>query len=188
MMAAVELTERQAQVAQGLARHLKLKEIATELDISVSAVSKHVAALKDAFGAKSHAEIVAGFYAMTGATPLTPWVEKNAWNDFHLSQTPIKRPNAVADDPGLLSLADGADFPLVADRGSHIEWPGLDEPRVVPRWLDGRDAGPARLAVVVGGMFVFVAALVLTISAVRSLSEVVAGSGPNLAMQSDSAT
>ena len=174
--ATLDLTERQIEVAEGLGRHLTMKEIARELDISTSAVSKHVANLKRSLGANSHAEIVARFRD-EHRRMVSEGVENESWQFFHLHGGTPKVAKTVSDDPGRLGFGDGADYPLTGD------WALLHEPRVVPRWLDGENATTARLAAILVGMFLLVSTFVLSASAISSVSELVGGSPPDLALQ-----
>ena len=176
---AVELTQRQEQVAHGLSRHLGIKEIAHELDISMSAVSKHIAGLKQKLGATTHAEIVAAWLLQAPKNREAEGVEKGACRFSHLPGTTTLPPRFVSADPGLLSFSDGADYPPL--------WLQPRDVRVVPRWLDGTHATAARLAVIGGGIFGLVSVLVLSLSAMNSVSDLVEDAPPNLALEHKSA-
>ncbi|WP_158611072.1 response regulator transcription factor [Aurantiacibacter spongiae] len=176
----IELTKRQRQVADLLSRHFGLKEIALELGIAVSTVSDHVAALKRIFDATSHAEIVSGYLALTAGIAPDDGPEKRSRHFFRITESSSSGSQAVPDDPGKLGFGDGADYPL--------EWPTLAEPQVVPRLLDGNNATTWRLAVIACGVFGLVAGLVLAISATISVSQMVNGSEPDLALREHSAT
>ncbi len=177
----LNLTDRQRQVADLLSRHYGMKEIARELNIAISTVSDHVTALKRIFGATSHAEIVAGYLQHFAGIAPDDGPEKRAQHFFRIPESPQFTPEPVADDPGQLGFGDGADFPV-------NDWPLLTQPspseqRIVPRWLDGKHAVATRLAVILAGIFVLLAAIVLSVSAMNSVSEIVSGSDPDLELR-----
>ena len=88
-------------------------------------------------------------------------------------------PEAASDDDGKLLFEDSLGMQFAP------QWSPRSEPRIVPRWLDGKHALLARLgligAIACGVMIVLVVAL----AAASSLTQVVGGSGPDLVLQQE---
>lgn len=165
------LTERQAQVAGLLARHFGIKEISAELGISTSTVSDHVAALKRIYGATSHSGIVAGYLSEYADIQPGDGPEKLAGHLFRVPESARFAAGEVANDPGALHFDDAVQFP-------RANWPYRQEPKVVPGWLDGEHATAGRLMAVLLGIFILVATVVLSVSAIDGIGELVGGSNP----------
>ena len=170
------LTDRQAEVADCLARHLAIKEIARDLAISESAVNKHIAALKRHYEVSSRAGIVASFLDEIGENPSISGYRKPACRDSHLPDDHAFDALEASDDPGALIFSDMSD--LTMDR-----WEKLNEPRIIPRWLDGKDSTARRLATILGMLIAILATVVLAVTAAQTVSEVVEGSDPDLALR-----
>lgn len=161
------LTERQRQVAELLATQFSLKEIAGELEISESAVNKHVSTLKQVLGAASRRQIVLAFEAMSAAADLPGDCRKPSCRNSHLPPNRSVPQKPVSNDPGLIAFADAG--ALAFDMRESADWHSVFEPRIVPKWLDGDNAVFMRLLVMAGLLF---AMLLLPIIAVASLESV----------------
>lgn len=171
------LTERQEIVAAMLAQRMTIKEIAAELQISKSGVNKHIAALKRRFEVNALSEVVAAWRASC-ADPDSDRLSKETCPNNHLANTDLRAPSDGQMDTG--------DFRL-ADSGSPLDWPGLRQPQVLPRWLEGHNPVVRRLAAVFGIMVASLAVIILTITVLKSMSEMVTGTEPDLILRDASA-
>jgi len=160
-----------------LAKRMTIKEIAAELRISESGVNKHIAALKRRFEVNALSEVVAAWRA-----------NGEEFADDRLSESTCPIPHLAKHSDGAASgcQKEAGDFRL-ADSGAPLDWPGLRQPQIFPRWLEGRNPVLRRLAAVFGIMIGFFAIIVLAITAVKSVSEVVTGTEPDLVLRESSA-
>lgn len=171
------LTERQEIVAAMLAQRMTIKEIAAELQISKSGVNKHIAALKRRFAVNALSEVVAAWRASC-ADSVSDRLSKETCPNNHLADTDFRVPSDGQTDMG--------DFRL-ADSGSPLDWPGLQQPQVLPRWLEGRNSVIRRLAAIFGIMIASLAVIILAITVLKSVSEMVTGTEPDLVLRDASA-
>lgn len=163
------LTDRQRDLLALLDRRLTLKQVAAELGISESAVNQLVRRTKEALNCNSLPELVDAFRAC----------RDSACRNSGVVGSPPSPPSVSANDPEVFALADVT---------ASIEAPwAREEPRLVPRWLDGENAVAFRLAAIGGGVLVSLMALILSITAMRSLSEEVGDTAPNLELEKQNA-
>ena len=170
------LTERQKVVASMLARRMTIKEIAAELQISDSGVNKHIAALERRFEVNALSEVVAAWRASSEEP--AEGLSKPTCIIPHLAESSIQTASHGQEEAG--------DFEL-ADSGAPLDWPGLRQPQVLPRWLEGRNPVIRRLAAVFGIMIASLAVIILTITVLKSMSEMVTGTEPDLVLRDASA-
>lgn len=179
----VQLTERQQAVAEALARRCTIKEIAYDLQISESAVNKHIAALKARLGGRSLAEIVRAYTVLqgehlpSGDGASEAGCRKPAGRFSHLAQQGSQGAEPLANSTSLLHLSD---ITPIFEPG---EWDSLKHPRVVPRWLDGERPVLRRLLAVMVLVVLMLASVVVAAAAMQTVSELVGGTTRNLAMQ-----
>ncbi|WDA42777.1 hypothetical protein [Erythrobacter sp. BLCC-B19] len=183
--AARRLTDRQRAVMERIDRRVPIKVIAQELGVSETRINQHIRALKDFYAAFSLGDLVENYRAT-----LSPEAaEASAENDLSTAtDTDLLKPfseaaytnsqiNPVADladftgrdDPGQLVLGDA--MPLI----EQAPWLKPGEPRVVPGMLDGEHAVLLRLGAVVGIASGILAAVILGVTAARTLSEATEG-------------
>ena len=183
--AARRLTDRQRAVMERIDRRVPIKVIAQELGVSETRINQHIRALKDFYDAGSLGDLVDNYRA----TLAPDTVEEPTESDLGRSaDTGLLKPfsevaytktqiNPAAhfpdfgqrDDPGRLVLSDAV--PLI----EQAPWLTPAEPRVVPGVLDGEHAVLLRLGVMVGIASGILAAVILTIAAVRTLSDATDG-------------
>ena len=188
--AARRLTDRQQAVMERIDRRVPIKVIALELGVSETRINQHIRALKDIYGAASLGELVKIYRASL------PPVQIEAEADEYSAEEELeKSPDTASrktlseaaymkkqmpeldgfahqhgwDDPGNLVMSDAK---LLFDQAPWLR-PG--EPRVVPGVLDGEHAVLFRLGAILGIATGILAAVVLTITAARSLTEVTDG-------------
>lgn len=194
------LTKRQQAVIERIDRRAPIKVIANDLGVSETRINQHIRALKNIYEAESLADLVVAYREDKIASqqsqeahqtpktqqtleelqyPETGWEGQSASVGEHLSESVYSK-NQVPitalignpsqqDDPGELVIRD------VSSMVEEAPWLRLGEPSVVPRALDGEHAFWMRLVVIVGIAFGFLAALVLTVTAAVTISEMLDG-------------
>ena len=183
--AARRLTDRQRAVMERIDRRVPIKVIAQDLGVSETRINQHIRALKDFYNAFSLGELVENYRAT-----LSPEAaEASAENDLSTAPdtdllkvfseaaytnsqiNPVVDPPDLAgqDDPGQLVLGDA--MPLI----EQAPWLRPGEPRVVLGVLDGEHAVLLRLGAIVGIASGILAAVILGVTAARTLSEATEG-------------
>lgn len=169
------LTLRQLTVAKLIAHRVAQKEIAARLGISEAAVYKHVQSIKRRLGVNSLGEIAALLLMDERSSSEGlgfPRPRKSRLTD----ETDILA-QPQPDEPGLLNVGNAKAMNFMPSI------PVPEEPGVVPRLLDGKHRVPARLAVVLLMIVASLAAIILAVAAEQSVSEMVRGSPPDLALK-----
>jgi DNA-binding CsgD family transcriptional regulator len=185
--AARRLTDRQQAVMQRIDRRVPIKVIAQELGVSETRINQHIRALKDVYEAGSLGELVENYRATLPPAPAEdvpsmravlgeptdtgasgPFSEA-AYTKKQIPQPAIFADQLSRDDPGRLVMSDA--MPLL----EQAPWLRPGEPRVVPGVLNGEHAVLFRLGAIVGIASGILAAVVLTITAARTLSEATEG-------------
>ncbi len=188
--AARRLTDRQQAVMERIDRRVPIKVIAQELGVSETRINQHIRALKDFYDAGSLGELVENYRATLPPPPpgadldQTPEhqplrVVADADNLQPFSEAAYTKKQIIGpagfgdpllrDDPGQLVMSDA--MPLF----DQAPWLRPGEPRVVPGVLDGEHAVLFRLGAIVGIASGILAAVVLTITAAKTLSDATAG-------------
>lgn len=188
--AARRLTDRQQAVMERIDRRVPIKVIAQELGVSETRINQHIRALKDFYDAASLGELVENYRATL--PPPAPGGERDEtsedealrdvadadklqpFSEVAYTKKQIIGPAGfgdalVRDDPGQLVMSDA--MPLL----DQAPWLRPGEPRVVPGVLDGEHAVLLRLGAIVGIASGVLAAVVLTITAAKTLSDATAG-------------
>jgi hypothetical protein len=188
--AARRLTDRQQAVMERIDRRVPIKVIAQELGVSETRINQHIRALKDFYEAGSLGELVENYRATLpppppGADPdgaageealgvvadadaLRPFSEVAYTKKQIIGPAGFGDP-LLRDDPGQLVMSDA--MPLF----DQAPWLRPGEPRVVPGVLDGEHAVLFRLGAIVGIASGILAAVVLTVTAAKTLSDATAG-------------
>ena len=188
--AARRLTDRQKAVMERIDRRVPIKVIAQELAVSETRINQHIRALKDFYAAGSLGELVENYRATLpqpppGAEPDQAPREQSlegvadaaglqAFSEVAYTKKQIIGPAGFDDpllreDPGQLVMSDA--MPLL----DQAPWLRPGEPRVVPGVLDGEHAVLFRLGAIVGIASGILAAVVLTVTAAKTLSDATAG-------------
>jgi hypothetical protein len=187
--AARRLTDRQQAVMERIDRRVPIKVIAQELGVSETRINQHIRALKDVYAAASLGELVENYRATLppapaeepdedlASAPLGDGPEADPFKAFseaaymkkQIPPAAIFADQLMRDDPGRLVMSDA--MPLF----EQAPWLRPGEPRVVPGVLDGENAVLFRLGAILGIASGILAAVVLTITAAKSLSEVTEG-------------
>lgn len=188
--AARRLTDRQQAVMERIDRRVPIKVIAQELGVSETRINQHIRALKDFYAAGSLGELVENYRATL--PPLPPGAERDdlpegmplevvadADNLQPFSEVAYTKKQIIGaggfgdpllrDDPGQLVISDA--MPLL----DQAPWLRPGEPRVVPGVLDGEHAVLFRLGAIVAIASGILAAVVLTVTAAKTLSDATAG-------------
>lgn len=166
-----ELSERQRQVAELLASHHSLKEIAIELGITESAVNKHISALKRVLSASTHRQIIAALDFGYVRSTVDDGCRKPAGRFSHLPEMPARLHSPLSNDPGLITFADAGGISFRA--GQSTDWPEVFEHRIVPKWLDGEHAVLMRLIAVGVLLFAMLLLPVFGVAALTSISDII---------------
>jgi hypothetical protein len=188
--AARRLTDRQQAVMERIDRRVPIKVIAQELAVSETRINQHIRALKDFYAAGSLGELVENYRATLpppspGAEPgkegpeqlpevVADTADMEAFSEVAYTKKQIIGPAgfddpSLRDDPGRLVMSDA--MPLL----DQAPWLRPGEPRVVPGVLDGEHAVLLRLGAIVGIASGILAAVVLTVTAAKTLSDATAG-------------
>ena len=188
--AARRLTDRQKAVMERIDRRVPIKVIAQELAVSETRINQHIRALKDFYAAGSLGELVENYRATLpppppGAGPGEAAPDQppeggadtaglQAFSEVAYTKKQIIGPPGfddplLRDDPGRLVMSDA--MPLL----DQAPWLRPGEPRVVPGVLDGEHAVLFRLGAIVGIASGILAAVVLTVTAAKTLSDATAG-------------
>ena len=188
--AARRLTDRQQAVMERIDRRVPIKVIAQELGVSETRINQHIRALKDFYAAGSLGELVENYRATLPPPP--PGAERDdlpegmplevvadADNLQPFSEVAYTKKQIIGaggfgdpllrDDPGQLVISDA--MPLL----DQAPWLRPGEPRVVPGVHDGEHAVLFRLGAIVGIASGILAAVVLTVTAAKTLSDATAG-------------
>jgi hypothetical protein len=188
--AARRLTDRQQAVMERIDRRVPIKVIALELGVSETRINQHIRALKDFYDAGSLGELVENYRATLPPPP--PGAEpdevprevvlegvadadlRRPFSEVAYTKKQIIGPSGfgeplLRDDPGQLVMSDA--MPLL----DQAPWLRPGEPRVVPGVLDGEHAVLFRLGAIVGIASGILAAVVLTVTAAKTLSDATAG-------------
>ncbi len=188
--AARRLTDRRQAVMERIDRRVPIKVIAQELGVSETRINQHIRALKDFYDAGSLGELVENYRATLPAPPactdlgegperkdlegVADAASLKVFSEVAYTKKQIIGPGAIVDqqfrdDPGQLVMSDA--MPLL----DQAPWLRPGEPRVVPGVLDGEHAVLFRLGAMVAIASGILAAVILTITAARSLSEATEG-------------
>ena len=188
--AAPRLTDRQQAVIERIDRRVPIKVIAQELGVSETRINQHIRALKDIYDAASLGELVENYRATLPPAPpeaagrgdaepegvgdatqpdLLPPFSQPAYTKKQMAQDSPFVDQSGREDPGQLVMSDA--MPLL----DQAPWLRPGEPRVVPGVLDGEHAVLFRLGAIVGIASGILAAVVLTVTAAKTLSDATAG-------------
>lgn len=188
--AARRLTDRQKAVMERIDRRVPIKVIAQELAVSETRINQHIRALKDFYAAGSLGELVENYRATLPQPPPSAEPDEapreqslegvadaaglQTFSEVAYTKKQIIGPAGFDDplqreDPGQLVMSDA--MPLL----DQAPWLRPGEPRVVPGVLDGEHAVLFRLGAIVGIASGILAAVVLTVTAAKTLSDATAG-------------
>ncbi len=183
------LTTRQAAVMEKIDRRTPIKVIAQELGVSETRINQHIRALKDIYEVGNLGDLVEEYRAglkleETARAPLNDGgdFEQNrpdTPSDTELRGASLSIPEVPATVIGFekefresAASAEMNDTPPMIERAP---LPKLEEPRLVPRLLDGQHAVILRLAAITGIAFGVLAAVVLTMTAAIAISKALDG-------------
>ncbi|MEO0463138.1 MAG: hypothetical protein AAF127_08400 [Pseudomonadota bacterium] len=197
------LTDRQAAVMERIDRRVPIKVIAADLGVSETRINQHIRALKDHFDASSLGDLVEKYRAYQRsigaeasqepeqAPSADPVQASENQADRALENATLKEPEsplseAVYSIPQVPATVFGFDM---GDRDSaatvemndvlplieRTPWLKPGEPKVVPGLLDGEHAILFRLAAIVGIAFGLLSAIILALTAAKTVSEALDG-------------
>ncbi len=165
------LTEKQAAVLGLLAQGLTSKEIAARLDTSESAVNRHVEILRSRFNGITRLQLARLYRERIGETAPAasdgePCVDSTK-QIIGLAATPPGGTERAQDETEA-DLAFRDSLALKVD----APWTKAEEPRVVPRVLDGNNATLTRGMAIAIILFALLASLVLGLAAAMAITEI----------------
>lgn len=160
------LTDKQREVLELLTQNRTTKEIAAHLGISDSAVNQRIDPLRQRLGGITRAELARRYRAFSPAKHGAPTCEFLTAEKFQVETTSASRQGRDRDDrPGHYRFADSLGFVLGPPEGDRPEM------RIVPRLLDGKNAGLNRGIAMLLMLLLLVACLVLGLAAAQALTE-----------------
>lgn len=175
--AARSLTARQRAVMERIDRRVPIKVIAQDLGVSETRINQHIRALKDIYDAASLGELVKNYRltqsaaevamgeAMGFAEALPTPLSEAEYSKNQVNAAAWAMDRGGEGDPGQLMMSDAMSL---IDRAPWLR-PG--EVRVVPGVLDGEHAVLFRLGAILAIAMGVLAAVVLTVTAARTLTE-----------------
>lgn len=165
------LTAKQAAVLELLAQGLTGKEIGHKLDASESAVNRHVEILRARFGGITRSQLARRYRErpgdFPGAHPAAECVETTKQIIDLAEPGPVDDGGDRDSHPADLAFQDSVALRVDAP------WAEGNEPRVVPRVLDGENATLTRGAAITIILFAIIASLVLVLAAAQGIAEMV---------------
>ncbi len=160
------LTPRQREVLERIVQRQTLKEIASDLGLSESAINQHVRELKRKLQVNSLSELARSVRDAPALLENTTCRE-SAYIKPHMAETGESLPDGPSErseaDPAVLTFADAA-------WSQTPPWAAQDLPQVVPRVLDGANAGWVRTAAMALIVMCFFVAVVVGLGAVQGLT------------------
>ncbi|KGB54019.1 Two component LuxR family transcriptional regulator [Sphingopyxis sp. LC81] len=165
------LTEKQAAVLELLAHGLTSKEIGHKLGTSESAVNRHIEILRSRFGDITRQQLARRYRDRPSdfprASPPAECVETTK-QIIDLAESASSDGRKIRDEPEAdLAFQDSLTVRIDAP------WTKPDEPRVVPRVLDGENATLTRGAAIAIILLAIIASLVLGLALAQGIAEVV---------------
>ena len=165
------LTEKQAAVLDLLALGLTSKEIGFQLGLSESAVNRHIEILRSRYGDITRKHLARLYRERPDEFPRNS-AEKTCVESTEQIISLVEPPPADKGQPQDSRQADLAfqdSFALRAD----APWAGKEEPKVVPRVLDGKNATLTRGAAIAIILLAILVSLVLGIALAKGIAEMV---------------
>lgn len=165
------LTEKQAAVLELLARGLTSKEIGHELGASESAVNRHIEILRSRFGDITRLQLARLYRESPGEFPRMMPAEACV----ETTEQKIDLAEPGADDEREARDKSEADLAFQDPLAVRIDapWNRPEEPRVVPRVLDGENATLTRGTAIAVLLLAIIASLVLGLALAQGIAEVV---------------
>ncbi|MDN3646449.1 LuxR C-terminal-related transcriptional regulator [Pontixanthobacter aestiaquae] len=164
------LTEKQRAVMERVDRRVPIAIIADEMGVSETRINQHIRSLKDRFGVENLNALVEQYRLSADYTdgPEDP-LRKAQYSFSQAAKGPIFPDQQSRVDPGEIVLSDSHHVLIDAP------WTGSREPVVVPTKLDGDQAVLYRSMAMLGIAVGITAAVILTVSAALTVSEVLDG-------------
>lgn len=156
-----ELSDRQGQILEAIARRRTIKQISFDLGISPSRVNQHVRTLKDHLGVENLTELADLWNAHTDEGPYS----KDTWTKKQLPETGEPGHDRSTAGAAMLHFRDAGAVSLTAP------WEEEKFNRVGPGLLDGPGATAKRMVFILLVAIGLPIAVVLTLSAMIALSE-----------------
>ncbi|WP_209348508.1 LuxR C-terminal-related transcriptional regulator [Pontixanthobacter sp. CEM42] len=164
------LTEKQRAVMERIDRRVPIAVIADEMGVSETRINQHIRTLKDRFGVENLNALVEQYRLSSDYTdaPEGP-LRKPKYSFPQAAKEPVFSDQQSRVDPGEIVLSDSHHVLIDAP------WTGSREPVVVPSKLDGEQAVLYRSIAMLGIAAGIAAAVILTVSAALTVSEVLDG-------------
>ena len=160
------LTPRQQDVLERIGQRKTLKEAAADLGLSESAVNQHVRELKRKLGVNSLSELARRLRDNPDLLNNLTCRESAPINSHMAPPAPGRSEEALerpVADPASVTFADAVWSPTPP-------WVAQDMPQVVPRVLDGQNAGWVRTAAMALIVMCFFIAVVVGLGAAQGLT------------------
>lgn len=164
-----ELTPKEAEVLELVARRLTIKEIAAHQGVSPAMINKRIRKLKDFFGANSLSELAVAHEKRESQAP-----EQTAQDEYtnsrptknDLSESAVELQFGSQDEnESALTFSDSYAWPADAPWSNR-------EPGIVPEMFDGKHAGLFRFAAMGLIVILILAMVILGLTAAMTLTEV----------------
>lgn len=164
------LTAKRAAVLERLAQGRTSKEIAASLEISESAVNRHIEIMRSRFGGITRLELARRYREATRAISRP---DAAAETCVETSKQKIDLAGTPATDERPARDGARADLAFRDSLAMKIEapWVRPEEPRVVPGVLDGENAMLARGTAIAIMLLAIIASLVLGLAAALAITE-----------------
>lgn len=164
------LTVKQAMVLKMLAQNRTSKEIGNRLGVSETAVNRRIEVLRARLGGVTRGELTRRYRSWAAMSPPpdqagAPCVETGMRN-LQLARPPEAEEEPARDSPEAdLAFKDSIAISIDAP------WTRTNEPRVVPRVLDGDNAMLTRGAAIAIILLAIIASLVLGLAVAMAITE-----------------
>lgn len=163
------VSDRQAEVLWLLADHLTIKEIAGKLGVSESAVNQRIKACKEKLNASNHRELIHLWRQKMNGPELESACSFSACSNRQLPDAHFAYDQwSEATVSPTVTFGDAMAF----DR--QAPWEDAFEPQVVPRALNGKNAGWVRGASIIAICVGFFAAILVGLGAAQGVTAAVA--------------
>ena len=160
-----QFTDRQIEVLSLVARRLTIKEIAAELGVSESAINQRIRTLKEKARVNTHRELAQMYLDFCAEdVPASPYFSEKTCSDSACRISQLEASSLIQNEGTESKSRSAFSFHDSQLFRSEAPWLEIDEPRVVPRVLDGPNAVWFRIVAI------FVIAVALMVSVIVGLA------------------
>ena len=164
-----DLTSKDMQVLAMISERLTVKEMAARQGVSISAINKRIRTLKEVFEVNTHRELHEAYAEMAEKGGFDVCTEstctKNALPEF---SEPTDR-SAQDEKASVAALQDSITMRI------DTPWAVHEEPRIVPRMLDGPNAGLLRSVAIMAITLLILAGILVSLGVAQGITEALRG-------------